>query len=149
MEKTVCKIREFNRFYLPVFDLLGNRYLGSEYSATEARVLFELYENDGCNAAYVSRKMNIDKSYLSRVIQKHERSGYVFRCVSEIDARAYELHLTGKGKCKVEELIEKSNAQIAETIKPLDAEACGRLYHALSTVMEILENRTGAGGASL
>lgn len=81
-KEIVYKIREFNRNYMPVFDLLGNKYLGSEYSATEARVLFEIFENDGCNAAYIAEKMNIDKSYLSRIIKNHEKtimSGALYR----------------------------------------------------------------------
>lgn len=55
-EKAVSSAREFNRFYLPKLGLVGNHYLGSEYSPTEARVLYEVYENDGCNAAYIARE---------------------------------------------------------------------------------------------
>lgn len=72
-ETTVLKIREFNRFYMPLLRLLDNHYLGSEYTPTEARVLYEIYENDGCNAAYIAKEMNIDKSYLSRIIRAHEK----------------------------------------------------------------------------
>lgn len=68
-ENAIYRIRAFNRFYMPTLDLLGNHYLGSEYSATEARVLFEVYEKDGCNAAHIAKVMNIDKSYLSRIIK--------------------------------------------------------------------------------
>lgn len=146
MEKTIQKIRQFNRFYMPIFDLLGNRYLGSEYSAAEARVIFEIYENDGCNAAYISKKMNIDKSYLSRIIKKHEKNGCVSRCTSKADARANDLHLTDQGKQMAEEFIEKSNAQIAGVIGPLSAEACEELYRALNIVIDILARRTGVRG---
>ena len=74
-EKAVQRIREFNRFYMPLLRLLDNHYLGSEYTPTEARVLFEIYENDGCNAAFIAKVMNIDKSYLSRIIRAHEKKG--------------------------------------------------------------------------
>lgn len=79
MNKTIAKIRAFNRFYMPSMNLLGDHYLGSEYSVTEARVFFEIYENEGCNAAHIAQLMNIDKSYLSRIIKKHEKSGYIHR----------------------------------------------------------------------
>ena len=72
-KKVVQRIREFNRFYMPLLRLLDTHYLGSEYTPTEARVLFEIYENDGCNAAFIARVMNIDKSYLSRIIRAHEK----------------------------------------------------------------------------
>lgn len=55
-EKLIYRIRAFNRFYMPKLKLLDNHYLNSEYNPTEARVLFEIYENDGCNAAYIAKK---------------------------------------------------------------------------------------------
>lgn len=69
------KIRAFNRYYMPSMNLLGDHYLGSEYSITEARVFFEIHENQGCNAAHIAQLMNIDKSYLSRIIKKQEKKG--------------------------------------------------------------------------
>lgn len=138
-EKTVYKIREFNRLYMPVFDLLGNRYLGSEYSATEARVLYEIYENDGCNAAYIAEKMNIDKSYLSRIIKSHEKNNYVKRSPSKTDSRAYELHLTSKGTERTEDFIEKSNRQIGEVIHSLNDEECTKLVEAIDTIIQTLQ----------
>ena len=33
-EKAVQRIREFNRFYMPLLRLLDNHYLGSEYTPT-------------------------------------------------------------------------------------------------------------------
>lgn len=137
-EKTVDRIRQFNRFYLPEFDLLGNSYLGSEYSATEARVLYEIFANDGCTAAAIAKAMNIDKSYLSRIIRNHQSKGYLFRSVSAIDNRAYELHLTAEGLAATTEFIQKSNEQVGEKIQALTNEDCKRLIAALNTVTEIL-----------
>ena len=42
--ESVEKVRAFNRFYMPSMNLLGNHYLGSEYSITEARVFFEIMQ---------------------------------------------------------------------------------------------------------
>ena len=139
-ETAVCRIREFNRFYMPALDLLGNHYLGSEYSAAEARVLFEVYQCDGCHAAHIARTMNIDKSYLSRIIQQHIKSGYLMRARSLTDSRSYELHLTDKGRERTEDFIQKSNRQIGEIIAPLSEEDCERLVSALNTVTALLKS---------
>lgn len=138
-ENTVLRIREFNRFYMPALDLLGNHYLGSEYCATEARVLFEAYENDGCNAAHIANKMNIDKSYLSRIIRQYEKDGYLVRTVSEHDQRSLDIHLTESGKERAEDLIRRSNQQIGGIIGPLNEEECQALVDALDRVMDILK----------
>ena len=138
-ENTVNKIREFNRFYLPAFGLLGNSYLGSEYSATEARVLFEIYTREGCTATNIAKTMNIDKSYLSRVIRSHENKGYLQRTISAADSRAYELNLTEKGIERTQDFIKKSNEQIDAKIKTLTENDCKRLMAALDTITDILK----------
>lgn len=140
-EETIDRIRKFNRFYLPEFDLLGNSYLGSEYSATEARVLFEVYTNDGCTAASIAKAMNIDKSYLSRIVRSHENKGFLCRSVSAADRRAYELHLTDSGREATREFIRKSDEQVGAKIQSLTDADCKRLIFALDTVTEILEGK--------
>lgn len=139
-EAAVQRIREFNRFYMPLLRLLDNHYLGSEYTPTEARVLFEIYENDGCNAAFIAKLMNIDKSYLSRIIRIHEKKGYLTRTVSTTDSRAYHLHLTELGLIQTKDFIKKSNQQIEDIIKSLHQEECVELIKALNTATSILEN---------
>lgn len=138
-ENTVLRIREFNRFYMPALDLLGNHYLGSEYCATEARVLFEAYENDGCNAAHIANAMHIDKSYLSRIIRRYEKEGYLFRTVSEHDQRSLDLHLTEAGQERAQDFIRRSNQQIGGIISSLSEEECEALVDALGRVMDILK----------
>lgn len=138
MEALTEKIREFNRFYLPHMNLLGNHYLGSEYSATEARIFFEIYENEGCNAAYIARLMNIDKSYLSRIIRAHEKNGYICREKSSEDGRSQKLFLTDAGKARAEDFIRKSNAEIGNIIKGLSAEDEEKLSETIDTMTQIL-----------
>lgn len=137
--EAVFKLREFNRFYMPMLDLLGNHYLGSEYSATEARVLFEIYEKDGCNAAYIAKKLNIDKSYLSRVLKNHEKNGYLSRTASEADSRSFDLHLTEAGIAETQNFIQKSNQQIGEILASLSADDCTKLAAALDIITELLK----------
>lgn len=135
------KIRAFNRFYMPIMNLLGNNYLGSKYSVTEARIFFEIYENEGCNAAHLSQIMNIDKSYLSRIIKAHEKHGYISREQSSIDKRSYSLFLTTKGKQKAKKLIEDSNKDIANILYELSDEDEECLINAIDTIMRILRQK--------
>lgn len=137
-KETVEKIRQFNRYYMPIFNLLGNKYLNSEYTAAEARVLYEIHIKPGCTAAEIGKKMNLDKGYMSRVISKHEKSGYVRKSNSENDMRAYKLFLTPSGTAITNDFIKKSNAQISEIICGLEKSDCELLVSSLNTVMEIL-----------
>ena len=138
-KEIVSKVREFNRFYMPKMNLLGNHYLGSEYSVTEARVFFEIYENEGCHAAHIAKVMNIDKSYLSKIIVKYEKEGYVQRISSCEDRRSYELYLTQKGKDKVRKLIYQSEKEIESTLQYLSIEEQNLMNEALNTVIKLLK----------
>ena len=137
-DQAVIRIREFTRFYLPALGLLGNSYLGSEYSAAEARVLFEIYERDGCNAAHIARRMNLDKSYLSRIIRSHEKNGYVSRTASTTDLRCFELHLTQAGKARTETFIRLSNEEIGNMIEGLSEAQHEQLIQAMDTITALL-----------
>lgn len=139
--KLILKVREFNRLYMPTMKLLGNHYLGSEYSVPEARVFFEIYENEGCNAAHIAKKMNIDKSYLSKIISSHEKSGYIIKKSSSTDKRTYDLYLTDKGKERTLELIRSSDNEIGNILTDLSVDEQQKMYAALETVMNLLKKR--------
>lgn len=140
-EKLISKVREFNRLYMPAMRLLGNHYLGSEYSVTEARVFFEIYENEGCNAAHIAEKMNIDKSYLSKIISSHEKSGYIIKKTSNRDKRAYDLYLTEKGKERAFEFIRNSDNEIGSILSHLSADEEEQMYTALEIIMDVLRKK--------
>lgn len=137
-EETVHRIREFNRFYMPAMELLGNHYLGSEYSASDARILYEVYVTGVCNAAYIANSMKIDKSYLSRIIKSHEKNGYLVRTQSKKDSRCFDIRLTEKGIERTEDFIDKSNQFIGGLIASLDEEKCQELTEAFDTITRIL-----------
>lgn len=141
MNETITKIRSFNRFYMSSMNLLGDHYLGSKYSATEVRVFFEIYENEGCNATHIAQLMNIDKSYLSRIIKRHEKSGYIHRERSADDSRSYHLFLTDAGKTCTEDFICKSNEEIGEVINGLSSDEKQQLTEALEAVTRLLSKR--------
>lgn len=143
MSDIVHRIRSFNRFYLPAMNLLGVHYLGSEYSATEARVMFEIYEDEGCNAAHIAEKMKIDKSYLSRIINGYVKKGYIERKASEQDRRCQRLYLTEQGKERTRDFIQKSDADIERIVGQLSPEEEEELKKAFDVITEILSRDKG------
>ncbi len=70
--KTAEKIRGFNRFYLPYFNLLTQKYLNSKYSIAEARILYEIYDHREISARDIVNALHVDKGYLSRILKKFE-----------------------------------------------------------------------------
>lgn len=110
----IYDIRQFNRFYTKVLDLFNNQFLDTEYSLTEARILFEISEKTNCIANNLVQELNIDRSYMSRILRKLEREELIKKKSSAIDSRKNFL-FDKKG----EELLDKINIQSDEQIYQL------------------------------
>lgn len=141
MEKsmqTAMIIRKFNRVYLPYFHLLTQKYLNTEYSVAEARILYEIYENEEISARDIVSKLHIDKSYLSRILKKFGSKSLIKREVSEDDSRMVVISLTKSGEALAEELILETNQQVKEEIQGIPDEKLDELSYHLEKIIEIL-----------
>lgn len=114
-KEIIYDIRQFNRFYTKVLGLFNNQILDTDYSLTEARILFEISERKECIANILVQELNIDRSYMSRILRKLEKEELIERKSSIIDSRKSLLFLTKKG----EELLVKINKQSDEQINQL------------------------------
>ncbi|MFF2175751.1 MarR family winged helix-turn-helix transcriptional regulator [Lysinibacillus sp. NPDC058147] len=111
-KEIIYDIRQFNRFYTKVLGLFNNQILDTDYSLTEARILFEISERTECIANILVQELNIDRSYMSRILRKLEKEELIEKKSSTIDSRKNLLLLTKKG----EELLEKINIQSDQQI---------------------------------
>ncbi len=73
------KIRQFNRYYTAWLDVMNKGYLGTDLAWPESRVLFEIYLCSGITATDICGNLNMDKSYVSRILSKFERQGLITR----------------------------------------------------------------------
>ena len=119
-------------------DFYENRYLNSDYSITESRVLYEIYESKECSADDIVKKLHLDKGYVSRIIRNFESRQILQRKKSQTDARSYHIRLTAKGAEVTERLISKSNQGISKIIQPLSEEECAQLEDSMDKIKKIL-----------
>jgi DNA-binding MarR family transcriptional regulator len=119
-EKNIIeRVRQFNRFYIQFFGLYNNNLLENKYSLTEARVIFELGQHRKNTSKELVKILNLDPGYLSRIISKFEKKGYLTRKVCPEDARKQYLYLTSEGNIILEELNRKTNQQIETVLSGL------------------------------
>jgi len=111
-DKFIKKIREFNRFYTDFLGTMNNRILNSNYSLAESRILFEIDNNTKCTACDIVSVLNIDKSYLSRILKTFERNKLIVKKRSTEDARSFFLLLTEKGKSELNLLENEVNSRL-------------------------------------
>ena len=96
--RSVADVREFNRFYTRQFGLLDQHLLESPFTLTEARVLYELAQRQSSIATQIAADLGLDPGYLSRILQKFERRGFVKRARLIEDVRRVQLCLTPAGR---------------------------------------------------
>ncbi|MFT8322782.1 MAG: MarR family winged helix-turn-helix transcriptional regulator [Bacillus sp. (in: firmicutes)] len=114
-KEAIYDIRQFNRFYTKVLGLFNQQILDTDYSLTEARILFEIRERTECIANNLVQELTIDRSYMSRILRKLEKEGLIEKKSSKIDNRKNFLFLTKKG----ENLLNKINIQSDKHINQL------------------------------
>lgn len=132
-------MRTFNRFYTGRVGLLGRGYLGSEYSLTQVRVLYEIAHADGITAAAVARLLDLDPAYLSRILRAFGRDGLLTTEASPSDARATILRLTEQGSVVFAALEGRSRDEIRALVAPLSAAERSRLVAATADVRGVLD----------
>ncbi|MEI1276983.1 helix-turn-helix domain-containing GNAT family N-acetyltransferase [Leptospira venezuelensis] len=138
MKGYVDSIREFNRYYTNALGLLNNHFLDSEYSLTEARLLYEIGHSKETTAVQLVRLLNLDKGYLSRTIQQFEKKKILKRTPNSEDSRILHLELTKKGKDVLNKLILASNSQISGLIEDCSDLGKKELVSSMNSVRRVL-----------
>lgn len=77
-ENIVSDIRRFNRFNTNILGFLDKYVFNGEYSLTESRVILEIGFMGECIANDLVEKLDIERSYMSRIIAKLIKDGILF-----------------------------------------------------------------------
>ena len=64
----IATIRRFNRFYTARLGLLRRRHFDSEFTLTEARLMYEIDANPLTTATSLCGTLELDPGYISRLL---------------------------------------------------------------------------------
>ena len=131
-------VRQFNRFYTRHIGLLGGGLLGTAFSLTEARVLYELAQRGSTTAAELAADLEIDPGYLSRLLRGFKASGVVTRERSLTDRRQSILTLSDHGRDTFTVLDQRSQSEIGAMLERLDDDEQRSLLAAMATIETLL-----------
>jgi DNA-binding MarR family transcriptional regulator/GNAT superfamily N-acetyltransferase len=137
-EQRISIVRRFNRFYTKQIGLLGEGYLETPFSLTEARVLYELAHRERPSATELARELALDAGYLSRILRGFERRRLLTRTPSKSDGRQSHLALTARGRAAFAPLDQRSREDIGAMLARLSPDAQRRLIEAMRAVEAML-----------
>lgn len=133
------KIRQFNRFYTRMLGVFSKNVFGLQYSMLEMRILGEIGRQAGITAVQLVQLLNIDKSYLSRILRKLSKDNLVSRDKDQSDARVQHLKLTSKGQQLNDYVEQQSDRQVARRLSGMDKKDILDLEEAMSTIERLFK----------
>jgi DNA-binding MarR family transcriptional regulator/GNAT superfamily N-acetyltransferase len=134
----IDRIRAFNRLYTQKIGLLHETHLGSDFSLTQVRLLYELANRKHPTAAELSRDLGLDAGYISRTLAVFQRHGFIERRKSASDARQVLLALTRKGLRAFQPLNDRARDDIRNMLESVPASSRTQLIAAIGTIHDIL-----------
>ncbi len=138
LSQRVESVRKFNRFYTQQIGVLREGLLGSPFSLTEARVIYELAHRDLCAAIELSKELGLDPGYLSRILRSFSQKGLVKKLSSKEDGRRSLLSLTTRGQRAFAKLNARSREQAAELLTQFTCDEQNRLIASMKHIENVL-----------
>ncbi len=141
LEKRALEVRDFNRFYTNIIGLMDKTILDSPYSLAEARVLLEIDTAGQCTASDLTKLLQIDPGYLSRILSKFTQDKLVIKDRSSVDGRAQVLTLSDKGRQTIYNLYNESTIQASKILEKLTNEEQKELIGHMVAMRNILDKK--------
>lgn len=134
----IYDIRRFNRFYTNFFGFLNKYILDTNYSVTEVRILIEIDRIENCTANNISKLLNFDPSYLSRILKKFEKNLLIKRTSSKSDKRVQFIELTLEGQNALKDINERADKHVLGMLSSLSNEEIIKLQESMNEIRTIL-----------
>jgi len=135
----MADIRQFNRFYTNILGVLDKHILDTGYSFTEARVIMEIGLMEQCIANNLVDKLEIDRSYMSRIINKLRKDGLVMKEHSTLDNRTILIRLTPEGMTLFNQLNERSDEQLVRLFQGLSQNEIKEIHSSMMFIQKKLD----------
>jgi DNA-binding MarR family transcriptional regulator len=137
-------IRRFNRFYTRKIGVLQEGFLGSAFSLTQGRVLYEIAHREKPTATAVVAELGLDAGYVSRILRGFKKDGLIRAERSEADGRETLLSLTRRGRKAIAALDRRSNEDVTARLRGVPEAGLRRLVAAMDEIESVL----GPGAAA-
>jgi DNA-binding MarR family transcriptional regulator/GNAT superfamily N-acetyltransferase len=141
IDRRIAAVRRFSRFYSRRLGMLQDAFLQTEFSLTEARVLYELAHRDQPTATDVADALGIDRGYLSRILRDFSERGLVRKTSSRADARQTLLSLTARGRQAFTAINQRSQDDVGAMLGAMPAPDQARVVAAMGAIEQLIGDK--------
>ena len=141
MEDAIATVRGFNRFYTRFVGALNARFLDSDLSLAETRLLFEIAYGAPLLASHLQASLDMDAGFVSRVLSRFEARGWIARMRGEGDARQRAITLTDAGRDAFAAIDARQRAEVLAVLDRLGPVHSDELCGLLRSAQTLLEGK--------
>ncbi len=116
----IADIQGFNKVYQNLLKQIDSAILETGYTLTEKDVLLEISKTERCTANILIQQLNIDRSYMSRMLAKFEKRGLIEKTQSQTDSRIRYVRLTELGRREFNRLSDIQSNRIGAIFNKLN-----------------------------
>lgn len=132
-------VRAFNRFYTRHIGVLSPKLPDSEFTLPEARVMWELAHHAPISAATLSKTLQLDAGYMSRLLRGLKNRGLLAEQAHPSDGRQRLIKLSAAGKRAFAPLDRLGTAKAEAMLAPLSAPQRQLLLGSMARIQAMLE----------
>ena len=144
LQERAKTLRGFNRFYTQFIGVLSDGMLGSPYTLSEARVIYEIGRLEETTAREIRGLLNMDAGYLSRILKRLHGAALITREPAPADRRQRLLRLSEGGDDAYRFLVNQSQQQFEGVLQKLSDEDQHRLLSSMQTILSILSPQSSS-----
>jgi len=144
MDDAIQTIRLFNRFYTRFIGALNARFLGTDLSLAEARILFEIVQGASL-ANEIQARLGMDAGFMSRVLARFEARGWITRTRGDADARQRAIAVTPAGLAMFRQIDERQHDEVVAILDRLGETDRADLCAALRLSQTLLDGQARPG----
>ena len=134
----VDSVRDFNRFYTRQIGLVGRDPANGNLNLSELRVLYELGQENPPTARLLAIDLGLDEGYLSRILAKFLKKGWLVRTPDIKDRRISKLSLSASGMDQIHLFTDEMRTQIRGVFAGNDQLDRDRIRKAMGTIRNLI-----------
>ncbi|EQB4897635.1 hypothetical protein IGM04_002755 [Enterococcus sp. DIV2385] len=97
-EKNIIIGKKISKIYEKMLAFRSKEIKNLNINPNDYNYFLTISEYPGCNQNFIAKKRNVNKSYVTRIVNKYEKQDLLKKIPSESNKSAYSIYLTESGK---------------------------------------------------